>query len=180
MEFREFGEHFPVEVDFFLFQHADEPAVRGDFVVFERANAGIDFNVPQSPEVAFLVATMSESIRTRVYDGFISLALFRTPTKAISFGLFQDIFSRFIRDSPSFYSGHGIELFAYVFGKKRLLFLLFMIKLEVFFPPNCFTRDALALKWFLPPLRTRIFPFFVTRNLFEYDLFDFILVLFQF
>ena len=59
-------------------------------------------------------------------------------------------------------------------GIKALLDLFVMTKFLPFFPASCLVRDCLALKWLKPGLREIIFPFFVTFNLFEYDLFVFI------
>src|SRR3990167_6405422 len=54
--------------------------------------------------------------------------------------------------------------------------LFLIIKFLPLRPESWVVRDCLALKWLKPGLRERIFPFFVIFNLFEYDLFVFILL----
>lgn len=59
---------------------------------------------------------------------------------------------------------------------KRVFALLLMVKFARPFFLYCARRPSFALKWFWPPFRARILPFFVTFSLFEYDLFVFITI----
>ena len=55
------------------------------------------------------------------------------------------------------------------------LFFTFIVKFLPFRPASWLVRDCFALKWLNPGVREITFPFLVTFNLFENDLFVFIL-----
>lgn len=106
----ETGENFAVKGDVFLFQSADEFAVRHFSACSERSRgkSGVDFDVPQFPEIVFLVAAVGEGVRAGVKNRLLRLALFLGAAEAVTFYLSQNIAAGFQSVYCFLYTSHKI------------------------------------------------------------------------
>lgn len=104
MKFSQMRERFAVEFDALFLGGANEFAVRKA----ERTQGGVDFDIPQSAEVAFLVATMGESVTAGMGERFIGGALGLGAAETEAFGLAQNIPAILESVNCFFDSGHGI------------------------------------------------------------------------
>ncbi len=106
LELCQMGERLPVELDTGLLGGTDELGVRET----ERAEAGVDLDVPEAAHVALLVATMREGIGTGMLEGVDGHALLLGAAKAHALGGFEDGTAVFTGVDCFFDAGHGSKL----------------------------------------------------------------------
>ena len=101
------GENLAVEGDIVFLQHGNKFGVR-ETVLFQY---GGRTHVPQSSEITFLIAAMSESVFAGVEQGFIGLTLFLGSAEAVALGLAQKIAPPLQCVYAFFDSGHLFDIY---------------------------------------------------------------------
>ena len=91
MKLGKLSEDLSIKRDAFLFERADECAVRKS----QRPNSGIDLDIPKSSEIIFFLAAVRECVFSGMDNSLARLAFFRASSKAISFDLLKDVPSSF-------------------------------------------------------------------------------------
>lgn len=103
MVFRHARENFSIKRHVLFFERSDEAAVAHPAF----SQSGIDAYCPQAPKDIFLVATMRESVISRMVERFARKPFFRSSCVTKSFGAPKDVAAPLDRYDASFYSRHG-------------------------------------------------------------------------
>ena len=106
--FGQLGQNFAIQFNLIFFQETREAAIREA----ERADGGVDLNLPQRPGGALFLAPMAEGMRAGVKQGRFRFALFLASAETITLHPFENSAAASGGGDPSFYSWHGFRLSA--------------------------------------------------------------------